>query len=361
MLRTRTDLTTDTVRLNALSTAEFASNLAELVWPSREVFWHPRAAVLLPLNIWQEAAAGVPLIHFPTNAVLLATRKESLPRATRDELLRLRPPGIGTNGERLPAQVFLVGSISSSVVQAVRKLGFTTMRIGGDNSLDTAAAIAREMARDRPDPPTILVPYNSPIDSQPVVALAAHSRAPILFVNFASIPEETASALLDINPSAVYLLGRDSQISVTMVSKINALLPAARVTRVGGESITDFSVNLARFLDPANGFGWGRTERDGAAFTFVATGNIYQSVFSATLAHLATHAPELIIPSGQHLPGVLKDYLTSLNPPLFNPPRPPFMRAWIIGDRTDISVAQQVELESLIIKEQGDWPPPMSD
>lgn len=76
------------------------------------------------------------------------------------------------------------------------------------------------------------------------------------------------------------------------------------------------------------------------------------------MAHLATHVPELIIPSGQSIPDDLRNYLISVNPPLFKPPKTPFMRGWIIGDRKDISIQQQIQLESLLIKERGDWPPP---
>jgi len=357
MLRITTDLTSDTVRIHAPSTTQFAVNISKLVWPTRTVFWRPGAVVLLPLGRWRDAVAGVPLMHFPNNAALLATQTNVLPKQTRNELIRLKPSGRGPKGEKLDAQVFLVGAIGTAVRRAVQKLGFTTMRIRGANSLETAADVARDMARHMPNPPTILVPYSSPIDSQPVVALSAHSGAPIMFVNRTSIPGATSSALNDIRPSAVYILGRDSQLSNSLITQVQSLLPGSRVMRVGGETITDFSINLARFFDPVTEFGWGRTKAEGDVFTFVATGNIYQSIFSATLAHLATHAPELIIPSRQSIPSRLRDYLISVNPPLHHPPKPPFMRGWIMGDHKDISVAQQISLETLLIKERGDWPP----
>ncbi len=358
MLRISTDLTADTVRISAPNTSRLAASISNLVWPDNQVFWRPGAVVLLPLNRWRDAVAGVPLIHFPNNAALLATNTNTLPAATRIETLRLKPPGEGVHGEKLPAQVFLVGAIGTAVRSAVRRLGFTTTRIRGANSLETAAEVAREMARMMPNPPTILVPYSSPIDSQPVVALAAHSGAPIMFVNRAVIPNATRDALQAIKPKAVYILGRDSQLSTVLRTQVESLLPGTRVMRVGGGTITDFSVNLARFIDPVNNFGWGRTQEKGDIFSFVATGNIYQSIFTATLAHLATHAPELIIPSGRSIPNVIRGYLISINPPLGHPPQPPFMRGWIIGDRNDISAQQQIELEGLLIKEQADWPPP---
>jgi putative cell wall-binding protein len=357
MLRISTDLTADTVRIHAPSTTNFAVNIAKLVWPTNKVFWRPGVVVLLPLTKWRDAVAGVPLIHFPNNAALLATKTDVLTKTTRNEIIRLKPPGKGPNGEQLPAQVILVGSIGTAVRQAVRSLGFTTMRIRGANSLETAAEVARDMAHSMPNPPTILVPYDSPIDSQPVVALSAHTGAPILFVNRTSIPAETSIALKDIRPSAVYILGRNSQLSNSLVNQVESLLPGTRVIRVGGETITDFSINIARFLDPVNDFGWGRTEANGNVFTFVATGNTYQSIFSATLAHIATHAPELIIPSKRPIPRNLREYLISVNPPLLHPPQPPFMRGWIMGDHKDISAQQQIKLESLLIKERGDWPP----
>ncbi len=358
MLTIRTDLTADTVRLAAPSATQLAATIAQLVWPNRRVFWRPGAAVLLPLNRWRESVAGVPLIHFPNNSVLLATNTSQLSPAARNELLRLRPPGLGVNGQQLPAQVFLVGNINSAVQQQVQALGFTTARVRGANSLATAAAVAREIARTRPNPPTILVPYNNDIDSQPATALAAHGGAAIMFVNFESIPLATRQALLDIRPEAVYLLGRDAQISSALRGEVQSLLPGTRVLRVGGETASDYSVNVARFQDFTSGFGWGRTEERGDVFSFVATGNIYQSIYAATLAHLATHAPEIIIPSQRPIPEVVRQYIIGINPPLFNPPRPPFMRGWIIGERSNISVAQQIELEGLLIKEQADWPPP---
>lgn len=358
MLTVRTDLTADTVRISAPNVSQFAATIAELVWPNRRVFWRPGAAVLLPLNRWRESVAGAPLIHFPNNSVLLATNISQLSGAARDEILRLRPPGVGVNGQALKAQVFLVGDIGTNVQQQVRALGYTTTRVRGANSLATAAAAARGIAAMMPNPPVILVPYANPIDSQPAVALAAHGGAAIMFVNFESIPAATRSALQDIRPQAVYLLGRDAQISTAVKGQVEVLLPGTRVLRVGGETASDYSVNVAKFQDFTSGFGWGRTEERGDVFSFVATGNIYQSIYTSTLAHLATHAPELIIPSQRPIPDVVRRYLISINPPLFNPPRPPFMRGWIIGDRGAISVQQQIELEDLLIKEQADWPPP---
>ncbi|MGI5921742.1 MAG: cell wall-binding repeat-containing protein [Syntrophomonadaceae bacterium] len=357
MLRIATDLTSDTVRLHAPTTTQFGVNISNLVWPNREVPWRPGAVVLLPLGRWREAVSGLPLIHFPANAAPLPTKTDVLPRMIRQEIIRLQPTGRGTNSEPLPAQVFIIGSISSNVVRAVRNLGFTTKRIRGNNSLETAAEVAREMARVIPNPSTLLVPYNSALDSQPVVGLSAHAGAPILFVNNDSVPNETSNTLTAIAPSAVYLTGRDSQISSSVANQIKSFLPKTRVIRIGGESITDFSINLARFKDTVNNFGWGRTKPEGDIFTFVSSGNIYYSIFAATLSHLSTHAPELIIPSDKPIPDELRDYLTDLNPPLGSPPRPPFMRGWIIGERKDISVQQQIELERLLMKEYGDWPP----
>ncbi|MEN6462220.1 MAG: cell wall-binding repeat-containing protein [Syntrophomonas sp.] len=358
MLRITTDLTANTVRIQAPTITQFAVNISKLVWLDVEDFSHPRTVVLLPLGRWREAVAGVPLMHFPRNAALLATKIDRLPMITRRETIRLQPLGIGIHGEELPARVFLVGAIEYAVAQAFLKMGFTIMRIRGANSFETAAEIAREITRYMPNPPTMLVPYYDPVDSQPVVALSAHSGAPILFINMSSLPKETSKALKDIKPSAVYIMGRDSQISTSLITEVQSLLPGTRLIRVGGQTITDYSINLARFMDPINYFGWGRNEKSGDIFTFVASGNIYQSIFSATLAHIATHAPELIIPSEHPISDNLRDYLISVNPSLSQPTRPPFMRGLIIGNRKDISVQKQIELESLLIKELGDWPPP---
>ncbi|MGE5404899.1 MAG: cell wall-binding repeat-containing protein [Candidatus Saccharibacteria bacterium] len=357
MLRLNTDITADTVRIYGRDAVDLAVNISNLVWPDSRVFWKPGAVVLLSLNSWQDAVAGVPLQHFPNNAALLGTEAGRLSNQTREEILRLSPTGLSPQGEVLPAQVYVVGNINRAVERSIRGLGYRPQIITGDNPAETAAGVARMMAEQMPNPPIILVPSDAPADSQPVVGLAAHGGSPILFVERNQVPGATTRALSDIKPTTVYIMGRDANISVSVIAQIRELLPNAQVIRVGGSTTTDYSINVAKFLDPERSFGWGRTKPAGDVFSFVAEDRIYQSIFAATLSHMATHAPELIIPSQSPIPESLRQYLISINPPMGKPPQPPFMRGWIIGTTRDISVQQQVELETLLIKEQGDWPP----
>ncbi|MGE5416492.1 MAG: cell wall-binding repeat-containing protein [Acidobacteriota bacterium] len=357
MLRLNTDITVDTVRIYGRDAIDLAVNISNLVWPDSKVFWKPGAVVLLSLNRWQDAVAGVPLQHFPNNAALLGTEAGRLSNQTRDEILRLRPTGLRPQGEVLPAQVYIVGNISRAVERSIRGLGYRPQLIAGDNPAETAARVARLMAEQMPNPPIILVPVDAPADSQPVVGLASHGGSPILFVERNQIPVATVQALSDIRPSNVYIMGRDGSISTSVMAQVQEILPAAKIMRIGGDTITDYSINMAKFLDPDRSFGWGRTNAAGDVFTFVAEERIYQSIFAATLSHLATHAPEIIIPAQCPIPETLRQYLISINPAMEHPPQPPFMRGWIIGTTRDISIQQQIALESLLIKEQGDWPP----
>lgn len=72
----------DTTRVSGETPPELSVNVSRLVYPSRQVFWRPRAVILAPETDAAQAAAAVPLIHFPRNAPLLLSAQEmlSLPR-----------------------------------------------------------------------------------------------------------------------------------------------------------------------------------------------------------------------------------------------------------------------------------------
>ncbi|MGE5380274.1 MAG: cell wall-binding repeat-containing protein [Methylocystaceae bacterium] len=360
MLTVRTSLTVDTVRIPGRTAQILSLNINKLVWPASNVFWKPRAVTLVPDNRWRQALIGTMLVHFPRNSALLATNPRELPARIKEEIKHLAPSGIGTDNQKLPAQVFLVGDLDSRVNKTVRKEGFSTLVFKADDDYQLAADVAQFAVREMPKkPPLVLLPFADYLDSQAVAGLTAHSGAPILFVNRDNIPTATQKALKMINPPAIYLIGQDNSLNPYLSDKVATILPDTPIKRITGKSVAELSVNLAEYYDPEYQFGWGRNMPAGDVLTFIPSNYQYAGIFASLLSHLATHAPIIILPSHDRIPDTVKEYLDRINPPMNMPPRPPFMRGWIVGNSDGISDRQQIELESLLIKEAGDWPPHM--
>lgn len=187
---------------------------------------------------------------------------------------------------------------------------------------------------------------------------AAHTGAGILYVTRESIPPETEAILRQLPPVNVYIIGSQRTVGRGVENRIRDLTPG-RVVRIDGDSPFDIAVKLAQFFVPAGMFGWGRFKPAGDTFTFVPVNDWVPAVVGALTSHIGKHAP--VIPIGtQGVPRVVRDYLLSVNPVLGHPPAPPFMHGLIIARPNQISFEQQVELESLLIKEAGQWPPPGS-
>lgn len=119
------------------------------------------------------------------------------------------------------------------------------------------------------------------------------------------------------------------------------------IERISGYDPYDVSVNFSKYKNPDGKFGWGKTDRNGHAFTFTAIENPFNSALGALLAHLGKHSPTLVI-ERNNLPIVTSDYIESVKPIPKEEPEPPFMHGWIIGGNDSITFETQVEIEKAL-------------
>lgn len=347
---------TDVTWLRAGDAVLLSLMVSRLVYPSPDVFWRPGAVILVsdrdPLN----ALAGVALVHFPNNAPVLLTDPGSLSPAVAEEIARLAPTGKGPRGKGLPAHVYLVGNLSDAIEDAVEAMGLRALQVGTNNPAVTAATVARlraaitgKRARD-----AMIAPDHGELNWTHAVAMSAHHGTPLLYVSRDEVPRATEAYLRGVPAADLYIVGNPDLVGAKIVERLKALT-SGKVERLGGQGPAADSVQFARFHQ--GDFGWGRTKRDGDAFTFVAAGQWQAAAAGALLAHLGKHTPILLL-EGASVPDVVADYLASVNPKQTDPPKPPFMHGFILDFQDVLAPKVHVQLEGKLIQACCDWPPP---
>lgn len=131
--------TPNTTRFQGRDQYETAVAVSQAVWASpADPMMRPGAVILARGDgmCYQDALVSSPLMHFPRNGPVLLTEPTQLSHVVRQEILRLSP-----TGKSAPAQVLTIGSLSMSVDEEVRRLGFTVCRVGGPDPVATAVAV----------------------------------------------------------------------------------------------------------------------------------------------------------------------------------------------------------------------------
>lgn len=346
--------TVDTTRVSTRDPFSLAVWNSRLIYPSPDVSWSPKVAVVASNVSYHYAMAGATLIHHPINATHLLTHPASLPQITIQELIRLRP-----RGEGMPAQVLLIGPTDPGVTGTLRMMGFSVLPVGNNPNPYTAAV---DIARFRLEviPPEgetgrkniIVVSGEDFREGLPAPGIAAHMGTPIIFVGRERIPQVVEAFIKQNRNKNYFILGSQSTVS-DAVYKLIASLSRGIVDRIPGRDPFEIAVNFARFYCPeAAGFGWNRNmPGQGDAFNFAPVHRWENAVMSALQSHEGKHTPELTITQGS-IPPVTKDYLEFLRP-VKSMPMPPFMHGFIQGDFNDISWGTQLEIEeSIIFKEK---------
>lgn len=294
----------------------------------------PDSIILANEELYQDAFAATSLIHFPRNAPVLFTNMNYIPQNTLNQIYKLRPKGV--NG----IQVFIVGGISYNVEQQLIMSGLTTKRILGTNSYETTAKVAEFLNF----PENIMIVSGEDYrDGLSACAWAAHMGTPILFATKNYLPQYTINVIQNTKDPRIYVIGSTDTISNKVVEEIKRL-NVRFVDRISGNTPYEVAVNFAKYKSPVGDFGWGRTERDGHAFTFTSILSPLDSASGSLLAHLGKHTPILVVDKNL-LQDVTRNYIESVKPLPQPEPHPPFMHGWIIGCENVISSKTQFEIE----------------
>ena len=148
---------------------------------------------------------------------VLLTGRYTIPQATLDELTRLETEF-----------VYIVGgtaSVSTAVEAELERLGYSVLRLDGDDRYATAVTVA-EVLYDDPDTVFLATGENYP-DALSGAAAAGSQGAPILLVGRTFLPEPVRAALtgedlFPLQPSRFIVLGGQSAVSDAVLDQIRA-------------------------------------------------------------------------------------------------------------------------------------------
>lgn len=166
---------------------------------------------------------------------------------------------------------------------------------------------------------------------------------PILFTARNVLSPYTRNVIQKTQNASVYIIGSTNTISSAVEQEIQKLNPRF-VNRISGSTPYEVAVNFAKYKSPMGDFGWGRTEREGHAFTFTSIISPFDSVSGSLFAHLGKHTPILVV-NKDWLPGITQLYIESVKPLPAPEPHPPFMHGWVVGCDNVISTETQLEIE----------------
>ncbi|MEL7656975.1 MAG: cell wall-binding repeat-containing protein [Bacillota bacterium] len=294
----------------------------------------PNSVIIANGEMYQDAFAATSLIHFPRNAPILFSGMNHIDERTIAQIFRLRPEGI--NG----IHVFLVGGISYSVERLLEMYGLKTFRITGSNFYETSVKVAQYLNYPQN---IMIVSSESYADGLSACAWAAHMGDVILFTAKDELPSYTRNVVNATKDANVFIFGSIDSISDTVEREIRSL-NVKYVDRISGNTPYEVAVNFAKYKSPDGKFGWGRTEREGHAFTFTSILNPFDSVSGSLFAHLGKHTPILAV-AKEKLPNVTQNYIESVRPLPLHEPHPPFMHGWVVGCNNVISLDTQLEIE----------------
>lgn len=192
--------------------------------------------ILARSDDYADALAGVPLAY-QLNAPILLTRTNALTSSTKEEIIRL-----GTN------RVIILGgtgAVSDAVFQELVAMGLNVERISGSGRYDTAAEIAREMAKGGPIDTAFIAVGTNFADALSSSSYAAKAGCPILLVQTTRIPAATETVLSELGITKTNVIGGDGVINGTVFS----LLPGAE--RIAGSNRYSTAIALAEKFLPA--------------------------------------------------------------------------------------------------------------
>lgn len=339
--------TADTTRVIGANPIAFNIYVTKMIYPSPEVEWGPNAIILVPLTSFHYGLLASPIIHFPINAPLMFTDPNYLYPEILSEIYRLSP-----TGKNVPARIIIVGPISYSVEAQLRNVGFSTIRVMGNDPVSTAGEAMEFRYRIPPESMEgmeniIVVPYDSPTGCVHAAYFSAHMGVPILFTFQNSLPEVTRQKISKYNDKNVFVIGSERLISNQVVNEIKTL-SNGKVDRIGGNTPYDCAINFAKYYSDEGMFGWNINKRDGWSFSFGTPNSWADNLSACIFAHLAKHTPLLYIDPDK-VPDSVKQFILSVHPLEKHPPKPPFMHGYILGGFEKISHKVQVELEEVLI------------
>ena len=332
------------VRVPGLSPADVSAAAVLSTYDPRAGRPQPEGFVLVGTGDWQNAVIAAQFAAKPVSAGLLAIKREFIPTAPDDVLARVHPTGF-PKAEGL--KVMVLGHAGDDVYADLQDLALKPTELQAKAPALSAKLVPFRGGWARKYSDTIAITSADARDyALPVGAWSAYSGDTVGFVHRNSIPASTKAMLvqrekLRLRKPAIYVVAPKSVISDAVVQQLRAYGP---VQRVAGRDAVQTSVALARFHDPATGFGWG-VKRGPASVSIVNVGSWANAIGAFTYAATGPQAPLLLTNQGSGLPKAVTGYLSSLRGPKPN-------QAFIFGGPGAMSSATAGQLDGLLDAKQ---------
>lgn len=328
--------TKNTTRVGGADPVTDAAGVALSVFPGQSVETRPPAVALADQGDWRAATAASALMAAPVRAPLLLTEGGQLPDATAAALAALKPTG---SHDAAGSQIITVGSAPPEPKD------LKTDRIAGADPFSLAAAIDRFLAaaKGKPSDAVVVVAADQPKYGIPAAAWAAKSGDPVLFVAHDEVPTATEAALKTHAHPRIFVLGPKAAVGGKAFAALKKL---GTVTRISGPDPVANAIAFARYQ--SGSFGWGVTD-PGHGLVIANDDRPLDGPASAALASSGQYGPLLLTDQPDRVPPALEGYLLDIQPGYRSDPvRGVYNHAWLIGDRSAISVAAQARIDQLL-------------
>lgn len=198
---------------------------------------------------------------FHQNGGLLLTAKDSLPEATRQEILRLNPPKLVVVGG--------TASVSDAVYQQLAALKPDITRIGGADRYEVSRNVIDYAFPDGVDEVFVATGNNFP-DALAAGPAAGHLSGAVLLVNGwgEGLDQPTRDLLADKNTQTARIAGGANSVNGTVEAELAATVPS--VMRYTGADRFEVAANINTSV-------WtGKTEN-----VFIASGLVFPDALSS--------------------------------------------------------------------------------
>lgn len=178
------------------------------------------------------ALAASRLLLFSKNGTMLFTGRYVTPEATLNELARLRPSGLASQGG---VQVIAAGDIHQRVIDQLRRLGLRTERIQAAAPEALAGAVDAYTAQQsgKHNKAVIMLPLEQKPFSSTMLRLLQEKEGSLLFIKRFFIPRETLQALEQRNGgSNIYIPASLEAVSKQVERRLQRY---GEVTRISGD------------------------------------------------------------------------------------------------------------------------------
>ncbi|WP_436909143.1 cell wall-binding repeat-containing protein [Halosimplex marinum] len=351
--------TTMTTRLAGANRYETAAAFCQNVYTAVNEHTRPGAVILVNDEVLEAALPGVGLIHHPIDGAVLLTRPDELPEATRAEIERAHPEGVGMDDN---VQVYLIGGeryVGASVREEVESMGMNVRRIPGSDPVSVAANVDQYVSsmHGNHEDEVLVASRDAPERAVPVQSWNAHAGDGFLWVDADGVPEETAEQLeARYDHAYMYLLGDEGAIGAGVARDLGEFGHVTRVPDAGDPY--SISAAWAGFKDIgrnqgwwfgewARSVGWGLAEP--GHNVIVANVDDWQTALPASVeSHRGKHGPMLAVREGE-VPTPVANYLRKFFQPTEAAPYDrKYNHGWIVGPPDSVSRGVQAEIHALL-------------